>query len=307
MIPPPCWSREQLEAHRRRAIEVFRRERLDEPVEAYAKAFDENRRRVEDLLSATVDLQQILDGAIKDVLGDKAKLDAFRYLAGPPISEDDLRVLAEANSLAPTRLRSSLEDRKRIAEVVVACLDRRRFPWVQEGRPPTDSERAAAVLASACLMAYQRIQTWRRNEGKARQEKHVRDALLGLGFRKELPRPMGTVGNAPGPGAFCDESMVGTRKADFVVGLWDERKMLIECKVSNSELNSVKRLNNDAAAKAEAWLQDFGRSNVVPTAVLSGVFKLHNLVEAQDRGLVLFWAHDLDAFAQWVSSTRRDA
>lgn len=99
---------------------------------------------------------------------------------------------------------------------------------------------------------------------------------------------------------------MGTRKADFVIGLWDHRRMLIECKVSNSELNSVKRLNNDAAAKAEAWLQDFGRNNVVPAAVLSGVYKINNLIEAQDRGLALFWAHDLSQLEAWLSGTRSD-
>ena len=80
--------------------------------------------------------------------------------------------------------------------------------------------------------------------------------------------------------------------------------MAIECKVSNSATNSVKRLNNDAAAKAEAWLKDFGTRQVVPAAVLSGVYKLHNLEEAQNRGLALFWAHDLKALTEWIATTR---
>ena len=137
-----------------------------------------------------------------------------------------------------------------------------------------------------------------------RLEEPVRQTLLRVGFAEAQAARISTLGNAPPAGRFCGEAVVGTRKADFVVGLWDERKMLIECKVSNSELNSVKRLNNDAAAKAEAWLQDFGRSNVVPVAVLGGVYKLGNLLEAQDRGLALFWAHDLVKLAEWVSATR---
>lgn len=80
----------------------------------------------------------------------------------------------------------------------------------------------------------------------------------------------------------------------------DRRKMPIECKVSNSELNSVKRLNNDAAVKAEVWITDFGPRHVVPVAILSGVYKLSSLIEAQTRGLTLFWAHDLDKFVQWL-------
>src|SRR3546814_5622550 len=65
----------------------------------------------------------------------------------------------------------------------------------------------------------------------------------------------------------------------------DRRVMPIECKVSNSSTNSVKRLNNDAAVKAETWRNDFGQNQVVPTAVLGGVYKLHNLLDAQRRGL----------------------
>jgi hypothetical protein len=100
------------------------------------------------------------------------------------------------------------------------------------------------------------------------------------------------------------ECLLGNRKADLVVGLYDQRIMSTECKVSNSATNSVKRLNNDAAAKAEAWLADFGRNNIVPTAVLSGVYKTHNLVNAQDRGLTLFWAHDIEKMIQWIQRTR---
>jgi hypothetical protein len=67
---------------------------------------------------------------------------------------------------------------------------------------------------------------------------------------------------------------------------------------------SVKRLNNDAAAKAEAWRKDFGETQVVPTAVLGGVYKLHNLVDAQNRGLALFWAHDLTSLLDFIDKTR---
>ena len=50
--------------------------------------------------------------------------------------------------------------------------------------------------------------------------------------------------------------------------------MPVECKVSNSSTNSVKRLNNDAAVKAERGQTCSGRADVVPAATLSGVFKL---------------------------------
>jgi hypothetical protein len=34
--------------------------------------------------------------------------------------------------------------------------------------------------------------------------------------------------------------------------------------VSNSATNSVKRLNREAAAKAEAWIRDLGATQIIP-------------------------------------------
>ncbi len=105
-----------------------------------------------------------------------------------------------------------------------------------------------------------------------------------IGLKQVDPRPIPTVREAPEPGEFCGESPLASRKADIVVALHDGRVMPIECKVSNSALNSVKRLNNDAAAKAAQWLDALGKDQVVPCALLSGVFKKRNLEHAQNRG-----------------------
>jgi hypothetical protein len=141
--------------------------------------------------------------------------------------------------------------------------------------------------------------------GKEQQEASVKQALAELGLRAvPTPRMIPNVAFAPAPGEFCGESVLGIRKADIIVRLWDHRIMPIECKVSNSSLNSVKRLNNDAAVKAGIWQRDFGLRQVVPMAVLSGVYNLHNLVDAQDRGLILFWAHDLQPLTAWITSTK---
>ncbi len=99
--------------------------------------------------------------------------------------------------------------------------------------------------------------------------------------------------------------MLGKRKADFIIGVPDGRIMALECKVSNSALNSIKRLNNDAAIKAEIWRQDFGDRNVVPAAVLAGVYKSSHLESAQERGLCLFWSHSLELqLVKWLDQTR---
>ncbi|PIP82334.1 MAG: XamI family restriction endonuclease [Elusimicrobia bacterium CG_4_9_14_3_um_filter_62_55] len=304
MVNPTRWDEEQLEVARFKAIEIFRNERLQEPVEAYSSAFDNCQGVIEELLETTVDLSDWDQAKIHKILSSESYLEAFRYLPGPPISQDDLKTLAIVASLSPTRLMGDQKAASRLVETVLSCLDRRRFPWVSERRDPTESEKNAAVLASAALMAYQRIQTLRRSEGKELQESRVAEALAGAGFVEVPRRKIGTLGDAPSIGEFCRETRLGTRKADFVIGLWDNRKMAIECKVSNSSINSVKRLNNDAAAKAEAWQKDFGERNIVPVAVLSGVYKLANLIEAQERGLSLFWAHEIDTLLNWIYTTR---
>jgi len=303
MIPPPRWTAEDFERDRNQAIAVFRRIRLEEPLEAYLEVFDQYQGVFEDLMEATIDLTELRDNALS-VLTDKTLLEAFRYLAGPPISTDDLKTVAEAASLTASRLKEDPQLVGRVVDLVMIVLDRRRFAWVTEQREPNEAERNAAVLASAALIATQRLSTARRHESKRAQEQQVEDALLGAGFHKAQRRKVDTLPQAPGLGEFCGESYLGTRKADFLIRLWDHRILALECKVSNSATNSVKRLNNDAAAKAEVWKRDFGETQVVPSAIISGVYKLHKLEEAQRRGLAIFWAHSLQVMLDWIEKTR---
>ncbi|MGA9762394.1 MAG: XamI family restriction endonuclease [Gaiellaceae bacterium] len=306
-VDPLRWTEAQLDADRRTAIEAFRAERMQEPLEQYLEAFDDYRGAVEDLLEATVDLTQLGQVAVQ-VLTDPALLEAVRYLAGPPISADDLKTLADVRSLAAGRLRSDPEMARRVIDTVLLGLDRRRFPWVAENREPDEAERNAAALGSAALMASRRVMTYRANEAKTAQEQAVEDRLLAAKFEKiPTPRQVPSLAQAPDRGQFCRETTFGTRKADLLVGLWDDRKMPLECKVSNSSVNSIKRLNNDAAVKAVRWLEEFGTRSVVPAAVLSGVYHLPHLVGAQAASLTIIWSHNLDALADWIESTRTNA
>ena len=299
---PERWSADQLTEGLEKAKGLFREERMEEPLEAYLQAFDQYQGAIEDLLETSVDLRQ-LEQALVDVLTNPALQDAFRYLAGPPISADDLKILAEA-SLTPSRLRGDLEMSRRVLNVIRVGLDRRRFPWITEDREPTEAERNAAIIASAALMANSRVSTNRKNEGKERQELLVAEALAARRYRQIPTRAVPTMNLAPQPGEFCRESLLGSSKADFIIGLWDRRIMAIECKVSNSSTNSVKRLNREAAGKAEKWIYEFGALGIVPVAVLSGVYKLHNLIDAQTRGLTLYWAHDLNHLLDWIDEDR---
>src|SRR5439155_13781362 len=115
------WKVDQLDTDSQLAIARFREERMKEPLENYLQAFDQVRDAVENLLEMTVDLSKITDSAVR-VLTDPAMLEAIRYLAGPPISEDDLKIVADA-VLSPKALLQDPAMAKRVVDTVLLGLD----------------------------------------------------------------------------------------------------------------------------------------------------------------------------------------
>jgi hypothetical protein len=299
LLSPPRWTDRELQTEIGRSIAIFRDERVMEPLDHYRAQFKVSLGAVRQLLDQTRDLLDLPSQA-HDVMRIVALADIVRYLASPPISLDDLRLVAGVEQTSPAALRRNPETAVALVHAVLDVVDRMRFPWLVEGRVATAREREAAALATAVLAATERVRTLRRNEGKLAQEDAVRQSLLRNNFVHVARRTIDTLMNAPGPGEFCDESALAGRKADIIVRLLDGRVMPVECKVSNSFTNSIKRVNNDAAVKAVTWTAAFGQRNVVPVAVLSGAFKLKNLRDAQDANLTLFWAHDLAQMTAWI-------
>ncbi len=301
---PPAWTRKQLDDDAALSAGLFRTGRLGAS-DAWVKHYHVAQEKFKSLLVMLGDLDpagithQSLAKAYGSNLGD-----ALRYLAGPPISDDDLKVIADVQSLAPGVLRKNPAELRKVYAVIERIVDPFRFPWIRQGKAPTAKQRDAALLASSVLLASQRIATERRNDGKEAQEKKVKDHLRTVGFTEVAPMVINTLVKGPGAMQFCPECQLGERKADVVVRLHDTRLMPIECKVSNSATNSVKRLNNDAAVKADYWLKTFGTAQVVPAAMLSGVFNVMNLEQAQSRGLALFWSHDLAQLTAFIDSTK---
>lgn len=241
--------------------------------------------------------------AMPDLVGRADDLTAFRYLAAPPVSEDDLKTLAET-TLSASALRSNPAEARRVRDVVLHVIDPHRFPWIKEGRDPSPHERDRAVLASAALVAARKVETARRSDAKKKQEQTVRAALRDIGYEEAAPRDIPTLDHAPGPGEFCGESKLGDTRADLVICLHDRRAMALECKVSNSAVNSFKRINHEAAGKARSWLAGFGHRQTVPAAVIGGVFNPANLETAQAEGLAIFWSHRLSDLTAFIESIR---
>lgn len=303
-VSPLRWHSDELSREARISETNFRNERLGVS-DAWVAHYEAARSKFELLFKKLGQLtpEHITDETLADAYGSKLG-EALRYLAGPPISDDDLKVIADVESLSPGVLCKDIEALRKVYSVIERVIDPYRFPWVLSKTTPDNVQIEAALLASSVLLAGQRLATERRNDGKDAQENAVKKYLLTLGFTEVPPASITTLVRGPQNMQFCGECLVGARKADVVVRLHDTRLMPIECKVSNSARNSVKRLNNDAAAKAEHWLKEFGTVQIVPAALLSGVFNLLNLVQAQDRGLALFWGHDLEKLGQFIHTTR---
>ena len=282
---------------------MFREERLKESLNQYSEFFAHFSSVFRDLVERLPALARGEDSAdtLAEILSVGDARTALRYLAAPPVSDDDLKTLAKTK-LSAAALRSSPENARHVADLVLRLVDPHRFPWIAESRTPTSDEVERAVVASAAMVAAQKVSTARRGASKL-QEEAVKAVLRSCGFVEDTARPdIGTLVDAPAPNRFRGECKLGGTKADIVVRLPDQRVLAIECKVSNSAVNSFKRVNHEAVGKARSWRSDFGRRQVVAAAVLSGVFKPANLVSAQDEGLVLFWAFRLDDVADFLSS-----
>ncbi|MGP2490317.1 XamI family restriction endonuclease [Mesorhizobium sp. PUT5] len=304
MTLPTKWTSQQLADDCLESVRAFRRERLDEPLELYSEHFENFSRVFAGVVDQIPDIKA--DPVNVDVLADLMRDDDTRralcYLTAPPISEDDLKTLVDA-SIRPTPLRADPASAARLRDVIIRILDPHRFPWVDAGRAPTPDERAAAILASAALVAARKVETFRRNDAKDRQEENVKQLLRDFGYTEVPKHDIPNASVAPAIGTFMGETPLAGAKADVVTRLADGRIMAIECKVSNSSVNSYKRLVHDTGGKATIWYSQLGRANLVPCAVLNGVFSVANCETVQnDKDVYLFWDHRLNDLRDFIAS-----
>src|SRR5690349_12658042 len=178
MPDPRRWSAAQLSRSALAATDHFRAERRNEPAKVYADFFEAFvpifRNIIEDALPSLSDnVREVDRELLARIVDDPNSRIAFRYLAAPPISDDDLKTLA-ASRLSATALRIDQDQAERVREAVLSVIDPYRFPWIEAGRVATDQEKQIAVVASAVLVASQRVGTRRRNDAKKEQEERVK-------------------------------------------------------------------------------------------------------------------------------------
>jgi hypothetical protein len=307
-VTPRLWSAHELSLEAQRSLEDFRRRRLAEPTLRYAQLLRQEKTAVRRLIRVLtpVNPDNPDPAALAAIIDNPDLFDALRYVAGPPVSTDDLGVLVTASTtrLTKGRLRKDPDLAHQTLSLICQLTDGNRFPWVKPRRKATFSEVKRAVYATASLHASQRIQTERRAYGRV-VEGMLAAALLDAKFTKLSPgngNKVDAPNQLPKPKTFFGECTLRGRKTDLLIGLSDGRAVAVEAKDSASVVNSVKRVLNDTAAKAKHWAGKFGET-VVPVALLSGVFGVDNLQTAQDSGLYLVWSHDLEGFLSWVEAS----
>ena len=294
---PTLWKPEQLERDRTKAIQIFVDRRLKEGDPDYLRHFKESEAMIEELLTVTGDLRSPKPDFF---LGSVTLLeDIARFVAGPPVSADDFRTL-----LGFKKIHAGNENEVEQALALITGLtDPSRFPWFAARRKPTESERRSAVVATASLRSVERARTERRSSEQVRQESFVADVLRGMKL-SEVTKVSHADRDLP-VGSFKRGVKFEGKQCDVLVRLFDERFLAVECKSSNSAVNSIKRLN-DVSDKAQVWKAARG-AKVVTAAVLAGVFDLQNLDTAQDKGVFLFWEHDLKPLKTYVVATKKTA
>lgn len=304
---PTLWTKEQLIEQAQVALEEFVDRRLAEPEDRYVEHVGEGRNTLFRLFRTLADIDAANPDpeVVRQVLLDDELFAALRYVTGPPVSEDDLGVLVTRNIKGINKAQIRQDHRLPIDVLRLICrlADPYRFPWLASRRKPSKREIREAIQATMTLQATQSLQTERRGYGKEIERRFER-RLMDLGFIK-APAPnkskIADPVHYPVYPHFYGECTVHGRKVDLFIALPSQRMIALEAKDSSSALNSVKRLNNDTAAKARHFAVEGGK-NIVNVALLSGVFKLSSLVAAQEAGLHLVWAHDLDGFIDWIRS-----
>jgi hypothetical protein len=251
-------------------------------------------------LDASDDLRDIASA-----LNDSGKhMLVFRHLLAPPKSQDQFKLLCPEWSKATEKSGSPVKSSasNKIAETVQVWIDNSLVPWAETRTNPTDAQKALVVERVVSFIAPKKVDTAKRNRLSSQQEREVVDLLKGLGW-EQLPSKLIDTRAAVDPKCFMNKTRFATatttaQEVDIACGLSDSYVAAMECKVTNDETNSVKRIN-DILKKANAWKAHWG-SFVKTTALLQGVIKPVDVQRLSDEGVHVFWSHNLQEFEEWL-------
>lgn len=258
------------------------------------------RRQVTAALRATNCFRDIPKG-----LGESGgHLTVLRHLMAPPISQDQFALLcAEYRKQAENKgssVRSTAATA--IAATFLSGRDRILTRWLDEDREPTSSQIKHLLRGVVPLLSVQTTATVRRGRMSVEQENAVVTLLSDLGW---IQQSTGLISNLTDvqPQHFLHKTRFATKtrpqEVDIACGLKGTVVLAMECKVTNDQTNSVKRIN-DVLKKATAWQEHWG-SFVRTAAMLQGVIAVKEVERLLEANVEVFWSHDLATFELWLA------
>lgn len=247
-------------------------------------------------------------------------IEALRYLAFPPISADDLRTTAAIPSFSKKAIRENPNYAVQIFATVRLAMDSIRFPWIidpdsyknEDGTVQVDkieAHRQFAIRSTALLVASQQTQTSRRTDEKKELEDLITHTLESEDYINIPKKEIVTTGQLHkelSHGTFMKECTVMGENGDFVIRLFDDRFLFIECKASNSEVNSRKRLNKESIKNVKTWKTVLG-SEIIGAVAIRGVFKPEYVLSAQDDGVFIIWSDGIGRFQDFLQQIKEEA
>ena len=312
--PPRSWTVDELKRDASKARWIFveeRRAALIREQGLYSDWLARYQALVCELLAESDNLRALTGS----VLESRAFLDLARYLAVPPISLADLDTLTDScfkdwvKQKTDRGVRPKPRDFAAVAELISERLDMARAPWLAEKRAPTAPERQAYTVGVASIPATSKLTTKRRGERSGGQEELTREAIAAAGYLGvKLPGTLEDPVREMDPGTYSLKSrkLAGTNM-DVPVRLADDHAtgqlfLAIECKVSNSSVNSRKRLL-EVNGKRRKWDSSGLPHKFRTAAVLAGVFDVARLIEVQNDGVQIFWEHRLKDLTAFLCAT----
>lgn len=256
-------------------------------------------------MAATLRESKMLTDIKSALESDGSHMQVLRQLMAPPISQDQFKLLCPKWPKSTEKMGSKVPPVSALACADVFKVRRQRHltSWLDRNGVPSQSQLRLILANTALLIANQEFATTLRNHLARKQENAVTNMLHAKGWAKLPSRLIDTRGALPAR-HYMHKTRFATNTArpqevDVACGLKGTYVLAMECKVTNDETNSVKRIN-DVLKKATAWKAHWG-SFVETAALLQGVIAAKDVARLIDADVHVFWSHDLPAFEKWLS------
>jgi len=260
------------------------------------------RHQVTEALQATDYLRDVAGG----LLYAGIHMIVLRAIAAPPISQDQFKLICSAYSKGSEKPNKAVAAgaAAAVAKAIRPYFDPVLTPWLTHGRAPSTAQLRRLLWSVSPVIALQQLSTARRNRLAAEQEQAVIQLLRKNGWKRDPSKMIDARGDLL-PRHFMHKTRFATKtqpqEVDIACGLPGSYVLAMECKVTNDETNSVKRIN-DVLKKANAWKEHWG-SFVQTAALLQGVIAYKDVKRLLDSGVKVFWSHDLDSFEAWLKES----